>query len=155
MEEELTAEDVAGKVKMVYFNNPNKIIYVTKDAVPLVFPKWIPAEDQTAPAPKKVSAAPAANEDQQQRFEQLRAKYAELGGNDPAVNAWSIPLLQVKIAMLEKMAAVAAQNAPAPEKTPEPAAETILPPVSETAPEKEPKAKRPYNKKPKAETQPA
>lgn len=106
MEDQLSAEDIAGKVKCHYYNDPNKIRYFEKAAVPLVAPKYVPCDDQSTPNLKKTTTVvpPAASAVEiEAKIKELQGRYEALGGPDVEKSkTWTRPRLEIEVSILEK-----------------------------------------------------
>lgn len=105
----VNADDLKGKVKLVYHNDPSKFKYVTPAAAEYLAPLWKLASDQDLPAEVKKklppAAAPAVNQKaEDQRAEALK-KYLDAGGENPEHVNWTAPRLFIEAATLNKMKA--------------------------------------------------
>ena len=119
-------DDLKGKVKVQWHNDPNKIKYVTPQAVEYLKPLWVLAGDQQLPeAIKKKSnpvVAPVVNQKAEDQKAEAIKKYLDAGGENPEHVNWTAPRLFIEAATLNKIKAQEKISQPKPE--PEPVAET-------------------------------
>lgn len=142
--EPINPNDLKGKVKVQWHNNPNQIKYVTPAAVDYLKPLWVLSSDQELPQEIKKKSnpvvAPVVNQKAEDQKAEALKKYLDAGGTNPDHVNWTAPRLFIEAATLNKIKAQAKLN----EKE-EPKAE---PETAETG--QTPEKKKP-GRKPKAE----